>query len=125
MGTNRLFVSRKKTFEITVLFTKEGKMDVSSVEDVPDAERDKWEEFTMRFRYPDFGVSKLIMRNATVVHNGENILDFASLNNALLQFLAVGWNLKDDNEKELKLDLEKLNEMRPDITRAVVNNPPR
>jgi hypothetical protein len=116
MNSKRLFVTKDDAFTLKVLFTKDGTMKVSKEADVPEKEREVWEKFEVEFVLPDFGTAKGIMR-AALDNDKVNIGQF---NNALLCSLARKWNLLDEEGKEIPLDLSKLNELRPDITRMFV-----
>ena len=116
MSSKRLFVTKDDTFTLKVLYTKDGTMKVSKEADVPEKEREAWDKFEVEFVLPDFGTAKGIMR-AALDNDKVNIGQF---NNALLCSLARKWNLLDEEGKEIPLDLSKLNELRPDITRMFV-----
>ncbi len=118
--SKRLFVTKEDTFSLAILYTKEGEMKVSKVEDVKPEEMEKWDKFEVEFILPDFGTAKGIMRNSMESENGRSFLNIGLFNNALLISLARKWNLKDDNGNEIPLDMTKLNELRPDIARAFV-----
>jgi len=120
MSSKRLFVTKNDTFVLTVMYTKEGEMKVSRVEDVPADEKDKWEKFDIEFILPDYGTAKGIMRNSLDHDSGRSFLNVGLFNNALLLSLARKWSLKDEDGKDIPLDISKLNEMRPDITRIFV-----
>ena len=113
MSSKRLFITKQDTFELSVLFTKEGEMKVSKVEDVPAEELEKWEKFDIEFSLPDYGTAKGIMRNSV---DASGVQSANRFNNAMFISLAKKWSLKDDSGKEIPLDISKLNEMRPDIT---------
>lgn len=120
MNTKRLFVTKEDTFTLSILYTKEGELKVSKVEAVAKEDLDKWERFDVEFILPDFGTAKGIMRNSTDHDGGRSFLNIGMFNNAMLVSLARKWNLKDDDGKEITLDMSKLNELRPDITRLFV-----
>ena len=116
MNSKRLFVTKDDTFTLRVFYTKDGTLKVSKEADVPEKEKENWEKFEVEFVLPDFGTAKGIMR-ASIENDKVNIGQF---NNALLCSLARKWNLLDEEQKEIPLDLAKLNELRPDITRMFV-----
>lgn len=117
MNSKRLFVTKDDNFTLTVYFTTEGVLKAAREKDVPAEEKDKWEKFEIEFMLPDYGMAKGIMRNS--IDNAGN-LALGQFNNALLSLTAKKWNLTDDAGKEIPLDLQKLNELRPDITRLFV-----
>jgi len=120
MDGTRLFVGKEDFFTLTVLFTKEGELRVARESEVPKSELDKWEKFEIQFVLPDFGTAKGIMRNSMDFDGTNQVLNLGMFNNALMLTLAKSWNLKDQDEKDLPLNLEKLNELRPDIVRMFV-----
>ncbi len=120
MSTNRLFVTKKDTFKLTVLFTKDGEMSISRVEDVIEVERPNWGSFSIDFNMPDYGTSKSIMRNSVEFEGGQSVLNMGAFNNALLLSLAKKWDLKDEKGETVPLDISKLNELRPDIARLFI-----
>ena len=116
MNSKRLFITKDDIFKLTVLYTKDGDLKVAKETDVLEKEKANWEKFEIEFSYPDYGTSKGIMRAATE----SDRINIGMLNNALLCSLAKKWNLVDEEEKEIPIDLMKLNELRPDITRIFV-----
>lgn len=120
MSSKRLFVTNEDVFSLSVFYTKDGEMKVAKESDVKEEEKDKWEKFEMEFSMPDFGTAKAIMRNSVEYGNGATILNPSSFTNSLLTALARKWNLKDDDGKEIALDMQKLNELRPDIARIFI-----
>jgi len=120
MGTSRLFVTKEDVFTLAVLFTKEGELKVARESNVKEEDKDKWERFEVEFSMPDFGTSKAIMRNSTEFDRGSTMLNASAFTNSLLTALARKWNLKDDKGQEIPLDLQKLNELRPDIARMFI-----
>ena len=120
MSGKRLFVTNSDTFTLAVMYTKEGDFKVSIESDIKPEDLDKWEKFEIEFNSPDFGTAKAIMRNSTDYSNGSHVLNVSAFNNALLTALSRKWNLKDEDGKEIPIDLQKLNELRPDIVRAFI-----
>lgn len=120
MGSNRLFVTKEDVFTIAVFYTKEGEMKVVKETDLKEEEKASYEKFEIEFVMPDFGVAKDIMRNSVEYVRGSSILNTSAFTNSLLTALARKWNLKDENGKEIPLDLQKLNELRPDIVRIFI-----
>lgn len=121
MDAKRLFVKKEDSFTLTVLFTKDGDLKVSRVEDVSEVDMPKWEKFEIEFSLPDFGTAKGIMRNSIDFDAANNqVVNLGAFNNALLATLARRWNLTDEDGKEMECDLAKLNELRPDIVRLFV-----
>ena len=120
MNSKRLFVTNEDVFTLVVLFSKEGEMKVARETDVKEEDKDKWERFEMEFSMPDFGTAKAIMRNSTEYDKGSHVLNVSAFTNALLTALARKWNLNDENGQGIPLDLQKLNELRPDIARMFI-----
>jgi hypothetical protein len=120
MKMSRLFVTKDDTFTLSILYSKEGELKVSRVEAVAKEEIAKWEQFDIEFILPDFGTAKGIMRNSTDHDGGRSFLNIGMFNNAILISLARKWNLKDDDGKDIPIDMSKLNELRPDIARLFV-----
>ena len=121
MDAKRLFVSQEDIFTLTIFFTKEGDLKVAKESDVPKGEIEKWERFEIKFVLPDFGTAKGIMRNSMDFDGTNQLLNLGMFNNALLLTLSKSWNLKDESGKDLPINLEKLNELRPDIVRLFVD----
>ena len=120
MESSRLFVRQEDTFEVIVYFTKEGGMDILGPVDydkLDETGKGQYEKFRVTFKIPNFAVAKMIMRSS-LDDNGN--MHIGLFNNAMLNLLAVGWNVMDDKEQEIPVDVQKLNEMRPDIARALV-----
>lgn len=120
MSSKRLFVTKQDTFTLSILYTKEGEMKVAKVTDVAEADKEKWEKFDIEFSLPDYGTAKGIMRNSLDHDRGQSFLNVGLFNNAMLVSLARKWSLRDEDGKEIPLDMAKLNEMRPDIARLFV-----
>jgi len=120
MSGNRLFVTKSDVFPLVVLYTKEGELKVSRETDVEEEEKSKWEKFEIQFMVPDFGMAKSIVRMSTDFEKGSNVLSASLFTDNLLKGLAKSWNLKDEDGKDIPLDFQKLNELRPDITRLFV-----
>jgi len=120
MNSKRLFVTKDDNFTLTVYFTKDGTLKVSREKDIPENEKEQWEKFDIEFTLPDYGTSKGIMRASVEYMGNGQVLNVGQFNNALLCSMARKWNLVDDDGKEIPLDLQKLNELRPDITRLFV-----
>jgi hypothetical protein len=125
MDASRVFVNKQQTFDLSAYFTKEDPLQVGRKEDIEKEDLPKWEEMTVTFQLPDYGLSKLVMRNSVDYDSGSGTLNDGAFKNNLLVYLAKKWNLveKDSEtgeEKEMPLNLEKLNELRPDITRLFV-----
>lgn len=120
MNSKRLFVTRSDSFNLSVMFTKDGKMKVAKHDFIPENEKEQWEKFEIEFVLPDFGTAKGIMRNSVEFDRGTQVLNTGMFNNNLLLALARKWNLKDEDGKEIPMDLQKLNELRPDITRVFI-----
>lgn len=120
MNSKRLFVTNEDVFTLAVLYTKDGELKVARESDVKEEDKEKWERFEMEFTLPDFGTAKAIMRNSTEFDKGSHVLNVSSFTNALLTALARKWNLQDDKGQGIPLDLQKLNELRPDIARTFI-----
>lgn len=120
MNSKRLFVTKDDNFTLTLYFTKDGALKVAREKDVPETEKDQWEKFEVEFSLPDYGTAKGIMRASVDNMGNGQTLNVGQFNNALLCSMARKWNLVDDDGKEIPLDLQKLNELRPDITRLLV-----
>jgi len=120
MGSNRLFVTKEDTFTLTLLYTKDGDLSVSRVEDVIESERDRWEKFEIEFAMPDFATAKGIMRNSIDYDGATQVVNMGAFNNAMMATLIKRWNLTDTEGKEIACNLSKLNELRPDIVRSFV-----
>jgi hypothetical protein len=121
MDASRIFVKKDDSFKISLMFTKTG--DLKVARDEPDLEggQDEWERFEIEFAMPDFGLSKLIMRNSVSREGNAEAFNAGMFHDALLSTLAKRWNLCDPEGKESPLDLSKLNELRPDIVQAFVD----
>jgi len=120
MQFNRIFVKSDETVDISVYFSKEGNIDVLSTQSykaLPDEDKERYDEFRVTFKVPNFGAAKMIMRNSL---DDSGNMHIGLFNNALLNLLAVSWNVTDENEEEIPVDVAKLNEMRPDIAGALV-----
>ena len=120
MDTNRLFVKPEDTFKLSVFFTKVGQLKVARENEVAPSELEGWEKFEIEFALPDFGTAKGIMRNSVGFDGTNQVLNIGAFNNALLITLAKSWNLKDADGNDMKFDLMKLNELRPDIVMLFV-----
>lgn len=114
MNSKRLFVTKEDNFTLSVYFTKENNLKVAK--EVPAGDDALWERFDVEFALPDYGISKGIMRASTELSGGNQIFNYAQFNNALLCSMAKKWNLTNEKGEEIPLDLQKLNELRPDIT---------
>jgi hypothetical protein len=124
MDASRLFVKKENTFSLSAYYTKDGKMEVRRGDAIAESEMDNWSKMVITFSYPDFGISKAIMRNS-MDQDANGAFSDGSFRNNLLTYLAQEWNLTEkdpesDEEKGIPLNLEKLNELRPDITRLYV-----
>lgn len=120
MISSRLFVKNDETINVSVYFTKDGSMDILSpaeYEALDEEGQGQYEELRMTFRTPNFAAAKMIMRTS-LDDNGN--MHMGLFNNAMLNLLAVGWNVTDEQGQEIPVDPQKLNEMRPDIARALI-----
>jgi len=120
--SNSIFVSRDDTFPLTVYYVKEGDFAVRKPDDLTEDEKnsDEYDSVTIKFTLPDHSISKMLMRRSTTFVGGASTFDHGTFNNILFEILAKSWDLKDDNGKAIDFDVMKLNDMRPDIVRAFV-----
>jgi len=121
MNSKRLFVTKSDVFTLSVLFSKEGDLEIKTIKEVPAEELDKWERCDVEFILPDFGTAKGIMSQSSIIDNGQQVFVGSRFNNNLLTALARKWNLKTEEGEEIPLDFSKLNELRPDIVLTFIS----
>ena len=116
--SNSVFVARDDTFDITIYYSKEGKFEVLSEDEVESGEKKKEDYLTLTvtFRVPDYQTSRMVMRESVTYDNAPGgTINYSLFNIAVFTYMAKGWDAKDENGEEIPFDFEKLNQLRPDI----------
>ena len=133
MNSDRVFVKKEDEIKISVYFSKTGDFEIFRESEVGEEKKADCEELTIRFRLPNYGISKQIMRDSVDFSTGTANMHFGLFNNALFTYLATGWNAqyeeevkKDDDTvetvvKDHVFNFVTLNEMRPDIAMLFVD----
>lgn len=117
-----LFVTEKDSFDISVNYLREGgKITVRRTEALSEAEKasGKFKTISIRFVVPTWTQAQEIMRTSTPYVAGRPQIDFGVFQAALARSLARGWDLKDEEGKEVAFSMEQFGNLRPEIGRAV------
>jgi len=117
-----LFVTDKDSFEISVYYSREGgKVEIRRTEALDEVEKasGKFKSLSVKFTVPTWNQAHDIMRSSTPYINGRPQLDFGVFQAVLTRTLAYGWDLKDEEGKDVAFSLEQFGSMRPEIGRAV------
>jgi len=119
-----IFVDEKELFDVKVYYTindETGNMVVFGNSEVADDDVSEMKSITFNFRYPDWILSRTIMRSGRVNVEGEILIDTSQLHASLFQFLCVDWDVVDGDGSEIEFSYEKLVTVRPDIARCAIN----
>ena len=117
-----LFVTDKDAFEVSVYYTREGgRLEIKNSSALKDEEKSsgKFKSISVKFTVPTWSQAQEIMRSSTTFANGRPHMDFGVFQVAMMKVLASGWDVKDDEGKEVPYSLERLGSLRPEIGRAI------
>ena len=112
-----MFVERDDKVEVKVHYICSGK----KVE-ILDAPREGSTTLTMIFRQPNFATSQRLTAASTVIDaNGGPLVNFLSIQQNMLYFLAESWDAKDAEGKEIPLNNDNIGRLRVEVARALIN----
>lgn len=117
-----ILVTEKDTFDLKVYYKREGGSLVilPGYEANPSPDSDDVKVLVVTMRLPDWRTSKVAVRNNTMFIGGQQVLDQTSFRQALVEMMAVSWNIVDADGSPVTLDMESLGRTRPEIMRYLV-----
>jgi len=115
-----ILVDRTKTIDITVHHREsEGRLVVLAKKS-EDAKQPS-ESLTLKFRLPNYADQRSIVRNSTVIDaQGLPMMNLLTARDNMFYTLLTGWDLKDKEGKDVKMDEIAINNLEPAIANAAI-----
>jgi len=111
-----IFVDENDKFDIVVNYLEE-KNNIKILKE----KEDGCKSLTVTFKYPDFATSQEIAKSS--VENLENgpTLNMFRLRANMIYYLAIGWDAKNKDGKNVNFLVENINKLQPSIVVDLVN----
>ena len=113
---NGIFVDKDDKFDVVINYIEE-KNGVKILEE----KREGCKSLTITFKYPDFAVSQEITRSSVVVTENGPTLDMFMLRANMIYRLAIGWDAKGKDGKDIAFSIENINKLQPSVIAYLVN----
>jgi hypothetical protein len=110
-----IFVDKNDKFDVIINYVEEGN-GIKILEE----KKDGCKSLTVTFKYPDFETSQEIAR-ASIITTNEPRIDMFMLRANMIYFLAVAWDAKDKDGKDINLSIENINRLQPAVIAYLVN----
>ena len=111
-----IFVDKDDKFDVVINYMEE-KNGIKILEE----KKDGCKSLTITFKYPDFATSQEITNSS--VANTENgpTLDMFRLRANMIYHLAIGWDAKGKDGKDMAFSIEGINKLQPSVIAYLVD----
>ena len=111
-----IFVDKDDKFDVVINYIEE-KNGVKILEE----KKEGCKSLSITFKYPDFAVSQEITRSSIANTATGPTLDMFMLRANMIYHLAVGWDAKGKDGKEVAFSIENINKLQPSVIAHLVN----
>jgi hypothetical protein len=111
-----IFVDKNDKFDVIINYVEEG----NGIK-ILEGKKDGCKSLTITFKYPDFETSQEIARASVITTTNEPSIDMFMLRANMIYFLAVAWDAKDKDGKDIDFSIENINRLQPAVIAYLVN----
>jgi len=111
-----IFVDKDDKFNVVINYVEE-KNGVK----ILDEKKEGCKSLVITFKYPDFATSQEITRSSIAITENGPSLDMFKLRANMIYFLAIGWDAKGKDGKDLVFSIENINKLQPSVIAYLVN----
>jgi len=111
-----IFVDKDDKFDVVVNYTDE-KNGVKILEE----KKEGCKSLTVTFQLPDFAISQEIARSSMTTTENGPVIDVFRLRANMIYHLAIGWNAKNKDDKDVPFSIENINKLQPLVIAYLVN----